>query len=719
MFVLPVVVYFLFLVLYFSRKKNIVESVVVSWLFVTFYTWLVVELSSLFGVLSTVTTLFSWGVACAVLGVYVVKNRLLRKTADYFRTDYRISCILREHRANLVCLLIFCSLVFVLSALRSQNLIDNLYHRLTKIMHWIQNGNVGYFATAVPGEIQYSKLAEYMNAQIYLLKGPDRLINIVQAGAYVCSGCCIYGIARKIGASRKFAFLSVWIFLLTPMVIVETLTTQTDVAAGFYLLSFAYFLLDYIHVDKLRMNRRWAFLSVCLSASVLFGYLTKPTVCFAMVFFFLWMCIVRIVRRDKVAVLLQHVLIGAVVAAVLFVPEAVRFYQYRQIPNVVYDVPAAEETEPENGGEQSSESGGQDGGRQEAAAEPEEESGQSADNMSVASDKPENTSGAGVQEPQTEAPADQRVDNNTIADKVVSNLFNPKEFIVVAARNLGATATSRSFPKINNLITRFVEKCESVLNYSGGYRYFRVLAEEGFGETSEPSPSLMFFLVLSWLCAVLRISKIKTEQFLYLLLGSVSMVVQAGLMSYTWYNQRYLLGVLALMCPVFGVILENIPTGIKARSNMAIAMVTICCFGMVNALSYEVPYVVFGFQGEKIHQYMFHDSDAEAYYRPMLDFINENGYETVGTYGFVSYEYVLWQGIENLERMEHVNMDPVHFESAKLSDTTFVPQCIVEEMPEVFGMDETLYCNGQAYVCGWSAAGENGKNYVVLVADEE
>ena len=67
--------------------------------------------------------------------------------------------------------------------------------------------------------------------------------------------------------------------------------------------------------------------------------------------------------------------------------------------------------------------------------------------------------------------------------------------------------------------------------------------------------------------------------------------------------------------------------------------------------------------------------------------------------------------------MEHVNMEPVHFESAKLSDTTFVPQCIVEEMPEVFGMDETLYCNGQTYVCGWSAVGENGRNYVVLVAD--
>ena len=54
------IVYFLFLAVYFNRKKNIVESVVVSWLFVTLYTWLVVELSSLFGALSTVTVFLSW-----------------------------------------------------------------------------------------------------------------------------------------------------------------------------------------------------------------------------------------------------------------------------------------------------------------------------------------------------------------------------------------------------------------------------------------------------------------------------------------------------------------------------------------------------------------------------------------------------------------------------------------------------------------------------------
>ena len=64
----------------------------------------------------------------------------------------------------------------------------------------------------------------------------------------------------------------------------------------------------------------------------------------------------------------------------------------------------------------------------------------------------------------------------------------------MAIRNLAANATSRCFPKINDLIVRFVEKCESALNYEGGYRYFRVMLGENLGETSEPSPAIMYYI---------------------------------------------------------------------------------------------------------------------------------------------------------------------------------------------------------------------------------
>lgn len=713
MFILPVAVFLLFLPVWFDRKKRLVESVVASWLCITFCTWFYMELSSMFGLLNTVTALLFWGILCLGLGFYYIKTRLLHRLAAYGKSNYNLSGCLREHKAQLICLFVFFALVCLLSILRSQNLIDNLYHRLSKIMHWIQNGEAGYFVTVTPGEIMYSDLTEYMNAQILLLKGPDRLLNLVQSGAYLCSGVFIYGIARKLGAARKFAFLSVWIFALTPMVIVETLTTQTDVVAGTYLLSFVYLLLDYIHADKLLMDRRGVQSAVCLSASAGFGYLAKPTVCFAMVFFFLWMCVVRIVRRDKAAVLLQYVLVGAVCAAVLIAPGTIREYQYRHTPSLYYEEIPAKEAEngqsaEEEAGQQEEEPAPEDTG----AADTEETEGRTAEGEAQEEQSAQ-------EEEQPKQKEDQRVDNTTVANKVMANLSKPKEFVIVCIRNLAAVSTSRCFPKINHLLQRFVEKCESFLDYSGGYRYFRALVEEGFGETSEPSPAIMFFLALSWLCAVFRISKIKKEHFLYLLFGTAAMAVQAGLMGYTWYNQRYLLGVMALMCPVFGVVLENIAVGIKVRLNIAVAMIAVCCFGMVNALSYEIPYVVFGFQGGKIHQYLFHDSGAETYYQMILDHVNEKGYQTVGITGSISYEYVLWREIEGLERMEHVNVNPVYFDTAKLSDPEFRPQCIIEELPEQYGLDEIMYCYDRLYVLDWCALGENGKNYAVLIPYEE
>lgn len=660
MFVLPILAYLLFLIVYFDRKRNIIESVVTAWLFITLYTWVCVELFSIFRLLNTVTALLAWGALCVGLAVYLIKKSLFSRTAAYFRTEQRIIDFWKEYKVNLICLLVFCTVIGLLAVLRSQNLIDNLEHRLPKVMHWIQNGRVGYFATVQPAELNYTKLIEYMYAQIYLLKGTDRLINLVQIGAYLCSGCCIYGISRKIGASGRFAFLSVWIYLLTPMTIIEVFTAQTDVAAGVYLLAFVYFLLDYVHADKLRMDKEGALSAGCLSASAMFGYLSKPTVCFAMVFFFLWMCIVRIAKKDKLKVLLQYILVGSVAAAILILPDVVRNYRYDRIPDI--------------------------------------NTGQSTDTFV-------NTGMDGM-----------LVDTVEVSDGVANNMSHPKDFVIVCVRNLAANATTRCFPKVNEWLTRFVEKCESFLNYSGGYRYFRVMVGEGIGETSEPSPAIMFLLLFAWICVAVRISRINKEQFIYLLLATISMIVQAGLMSYTWYRQRYLIGVMAVLCPAFAVVLEEIIISVRMKLNIAAAVVTVCCFGTLNMLSYEIPYIISGLHGGELHQYLLHDESAELYYQMMLDYVNENGYDTIGTFGFVSYEQILWRKIENLERLEHVNIDPVYYECAKLEDREYTPRCIIEEMPEVFGLEETINCNGQEYRCVWKAVGDNGRNYAVLIS---
>jgi hypothetical protein len=693
MFILPVLTYGLFLLIYLYKKKNLTESVVVSWLFVTLCTWVIVEMLSSFRLLNTPMVFVSWSVIGIALTVYAARQQIIQNMVKDYKSKRHISGRLGEHKWDWLLLFAFCSIVCLLAVLRSQNLVDNLHHRLTKIMHWIQNEGVGYFATVTPQEIQYTQLTEYMNAQIYLLKGSDRFINLVQAGAYICSGGCIYGIGRKLGASQRFARLSVWIYLLTPMVIIEVLTTQTDVVAGSYLLAFIYILIDFIQAKKLVMDRQGALAAACLSASVLFGYLAKPTVCFCMVIFFLWMCVVRIVKKDRFVTLLQYALIGGGVALTLFLPSGIRRYEYdHSSSSLTAESGAVKMANSDTAGVQI-----KPGEVIEIV---------STDNSSISVENGNSDTGE---------VADQIVEVNADADRILSGMKDPREFMVVSLRNLAANSTSRCFPKVNDLLRRVVEKCESMLNYTGGYRYFRVMVEEGFGETSEPSPAVMFFLLVSWICVILRISRITKEQALFFLCATVALILQSGMMGYTWYRQRYLMGAMAVLCPVFGVVLERISVSLKLRMNAAVAMTVIAGFGAANMITYEIPYIVYGFQGEKIHQYLIHDSDTELYYKLLLEYVNEHGYRNVGMGGIFSYEYILWQGIDDLERMEHVNVNPDYFLSAGLEDMEFIPECVVVETPEYVELGEMYYCHHTWYVCDWRANSESGRNFAVMV----
>ena len=693
MFLLPVLVYVLFLLIYFYKKRNLIESIVISWMFSTLCTWAITEILSAVTRLNTLMTLICWSAVGIGLIVYGGRKQLFQSMVNDHRRYGYVFIKWSECRREWLPVFVFCGIVCFMAVLRSQNLVDNLHHRLTKIMHWIQNGGVGYFATVTPQEIQYTQLTEYMNAQILLLKGADRFMNLVQVGAYICSACCIYGIGRKLGASQRFARLSVWIYLLTPMVIIEVLTTQTDVVAGSYLLVFIFILLDFIQADRLVLDRRGVWSAVWLSASVLSGYLAKPTVCFCMVVFFLWMCVVRLVKRDKFVTLLQYALVGGVVAVVLFLPSAVRSYQYNYASSMLT---------AESGMIQTADTEGE--GIRIKTDEVKEIA--SADSSGI---------NAGTDSGETGEETDQIVEVNADADRIVSGMKDPREFIVVALRNLGANATSRCFPKVNDLIRRIVEKCESILNYTGGYRYFRIMVEEGFGETSEPSPAIMFFLLVSWLLVLLRISRINKQQVCFFLCGTVALLLQSGLMGYTWYRQRYLIGAMAVLCPMFGVVLENIAVSLKARTNTAVAVMVVSGFGAANMMTYEIPYIVYGFQGEKIHQYLIHDSGTELYYKLLLEYVNEHGYRNVGMGGIFSYEYIIWQGINDLERMEHVNVNPDYFLSAGLEDMEFIPECIVVETPEYVELGEMYYCHHNWYVCDWRANSESGRNYAVMI----
>ena len=83
MFILPVIAYLLFLTMYFHKRRNVVESIAVAWLFITLYTWVIMEISSGFGILGTPVVLFFWSVLSVVLAGYVIRKNIGKAVLEY------------------------------------------------------------------------------------------------------------------------------------------------------------------------------------------------------------------------------------------------------------------------------------------------------------------------------------------------------------------------------------------------------------------------------------------------------------------------------------------------------------------------------------------------------------------------------------------------------------------------------------------------------------
>jgi 4-amino-4-deoxy-L-arabinose transferase-like glycosyltransferase len=121
---------------------------------------------------------------------------------------------------------------------------DSLTYHLPRVMHWIQQGSVAHYRTNMEGQNQMGPWSGFVQAHLWLLWGNDRLENMLQWSAML--GCLVTAtlLVRQLLPDetavqpRAQAFVALLIVTL-PTGIVESITTQTDYAVGFWLMCLA------------------------------------------------------------------------------------------------------------------------------------------------------------------------------------------------------------------------------------------------------------------------------------------------------------------------------------------------------------------------------------------------------------------------------------------------------------------------------------------------
>ncbi|MCP5113659.1 MAG: hypothetical protein GY953_22730, partial [bacterium] len=72
------------------------------------------------------------------------------------------------------------SVTLVVALVAPPNTWDSMTYHMSRVMHWIQNGSVEFYATATPRQLWTFPGAEYAILNLQLLAGSDRLANMVQ-----------------------------------------------------------------------------------------------------------------------------------------------------------------------------------------------------------------------------------------------------------------------------------------------------------------------------------------------------------------------------------------------------------------------------------------------------------------------------------------------------------------------------------------------------------
>lgn len=175
---------------------------------------------------------------------------------------------------------------------------DSMTYHLARIGYWIDHKSVAHYITNIDRQVYSPVLAEYNLLHMMLLSGNDTFLNFFQYFCMFAAAYFIYKCAQKLGVNQLFALFGAFIFMLMPLTISQSITTQNDLFAALIFILFIYKLLDVICYDKITLNAEQTLDIVMLGLLVGYAYLAKTSVCASMVMFMPWLLIARLRKKD-------------------------------------------------------------------------------------------------------------------------------------------------------------------------------------------------------------------------------------------------------------------------------------------------------------------------------------------------------------------------------------------------------------------------------------
>ncbi|MET8525312.1 hypothetical protein [Micromonospora sp. NPDC005172] len=175
-----------------------------------------------------------------------VRARLLARATESWRTAGRGERLLAGGIGALVLL------ELLIALLAEPNNFDSQTYHLPKVEHWVAQGDLDFWPTAIHRQVTIPPGAEYLLLHLRLLTGSDALHNLVQWAAGVLCLLVAARITAQLGGGRRAQLITAFVLASTPMVALQATSTQTDLVCAAWVASAAT-----LAVDGLRRRTGW------------------------------------------------------------------------------------------------------------------------------------------------------------------------------------------------------------------------------------------------------------------------------------------------------------------------------------------------------------------------------------------------------------------------------------------------------------------------------
>ena len=187
---------------------------------------------------------------------------------------------------------IIAALLLVLALAGAPNNWDSMTYHMTRVVHWVAAGDVGYYPTHIERQLFSQTWAEFAILHLQLLTGSDHLANLVQWAAMVVTVVATTTIAVNLGVRRAGQIAAAVVVLTLPVGLTQAPTTQNDYVAAMWVAILAALVT--------RRPTSWQ-LTLAIGLAAGLGAMTKATTYFFIAPLLLWWLVDRL-RRGRTAV---------------------------------------------------------------------------------------------------------------------------------------------------------------------------------------------------------------------------------------------------------------------------------------------------------------------------------------------------------------------------------------------------------------------------------